>query len=365
MDVVNGLEGKGHDCFVLTSTFGAGNSCTEGNVYRLLGLEADIYKHKSFTIKQRNDIRKNNEVILLKIISAVKPHLIFIWNMEALSKSLLLLAEDSGTTLYFLSDPWIINKYKISKHNLIKWAQDFRNIFRRPKLQNVICSCKYLKDELVRNGVPVENGLVIYNSIDLEPYLSAKRDDPVDRTRILYVGQLGEHKGVHTLLEAFSRLVTERWDKPITLSLVGSGNQAYMERLYKIVSDAGIDGVVDFVGKVPRESLVDFFSTHSVFVFPSIWEEPFSLTLIMALASGIPIISTLTGGSKEILDPGVNCLSFQAGNAADLAEKMAQLIVNLELRNALGEQGRTDSRKYSLLTMTDKINTLLSELQVK
>src|SRR6266702_2380408 len=131
MDVVNGLEGKGHDCFVLTSTFGAGNSCTEGNVYRLLGLEADIYKHKSFTIKQRNDIRKNNEVILLKIISAVKPHLIF-------------MAEDSGTTLYFLSDPWIINKYKISKHNLIKWAQDFRNIFRRPKLQNVICSCKYL-----------------------------------------------------------------------------------------------------------------------------------------------------------------------------------------------------------------------------
>lgn len=363
---MNGLIEKGHDCFVLTSTYKAENCQAEAKVYRLLELEANIDEQKSFTIKQRNDIRKNNEVNLLKTISAVKPDLLFIWNMGALGKSLLLLAEDSGiTTLYFLSDPWVIYKYRINKYNLIKWLQDFRNIFRRPKLHNVICSCKYLQDELVRNGVPVENGLVIYNSIDLEPYLSAKRNEPVDRTKILYVGQLEEHKGVHTLVEAFSRLAKERRDKPITLSLVGSGNQVYMERLYKIVSDAGINEIVDFVGKVPRESLVDFFSTHSVFVFPSIWEEPFSLTLIMALASGIPIISTLTGGSKEILNPQGNCLSFQAGDVTDLADKMARLIVNHNLQNALGGRGRMDSRKYNLPTMIDKIDSLLTALNTQ
>lgn len=125
---------------------------------------------------------------------------------------------------------------------------------------------------------------------------------------------------------------------------------------------AGIEGIVSFTGNVSREELVGYFASHDIFVFPSIWQEPFSLTLIMALASEIPVVGTLTGGSKEILRDMHNCLAFEAGDSADLAVKLELLLGDAELRKSLARQGRADSLSCTLSVMIDKVEEVLKEV---
>ena len=59
-----------------------------------------------------------------------------------------------------------------------------------------------------------------------------------------------------------------------------------------------------------------------VLVFPSRFEEPFGISQVEALAAGLVVVSTGTGGAKEIVRDGIDGLLFRAGDEADLAAKL-------------------------------------------
>ena len=67
------------------------------------------------------------------------------------------------------------------------------------------------------------------------------------------------------------------------------------------------------------------YADHDVFVFPSIWEEPFSIGLLEAMACGQAVVGTTTGGSAEILVDGVNSLVFPPGDPRRLARQVKRL----------------------------------------
>jgi glycosyltransferase involved in cell wall biosynthesis len=153
------------------------------------------------------------------------------------------------------------------------------------------------------------------------------------------VGQLAPHKGVHTLLEAFARLACEpRWSG-LSLTLVGGSFHAgYVARLREIVSAHALSDRVRFLDQAPRQELPPVYHAHDVLVFPSVWEEPFGLTQIEAMACGLPVIGTGTGGSAEILT-GETALRFPPGDVDALAGCIARLAADPELRRRLGAGG--------------------------
>ena len=75
-------------------------------------------------------------------------------------------------------------------------------------------------------------------------------------------------------------------------------------------------------------------------VFPSIWSEPFGLTHLEAMASGVPVVSTANGGQGEFLRDGVNALVFEPEDAEGLACRLASLIVDDSLRRRIALGGR-------------------------
>jgi glycogen synthase len=362
MDVADGLMTRGHECRVLTSTYGVGKRPLEGHVYRLLELEGDFNGNRhSFLLLDK--IRLSNEAILAEMIETVAPEIIFVWNMRRFSRSLLFIAEKHhAKVVYYVTDNWLFDQYRPTRQNLRKFIQSYRYLLGRPKLNHVICSSEHMKHEMIENRIPLDHAFVIHNGVDLEPYLNIQRKEVQSDLRILYAGRLVSEKGAHTLLQAFISLMEKPDAAKLHLTIVGGGEENYIQELKAMSRQAGIEGIVSFTGNVSREELVRYFATHDIFVFPSIWQEPFSLTLIMALASEIPVVGTLTGGSKEILRDLHNCLAFEAGDSTDLAVKLELLLGDAEFRKSLARQGRADSLSCTLSVMIDKVEEVLKEV---
>ena len=111
--------------------------------------------------------------------------------------------------------------------------------------------------------------------------------------RLLYVGQLVAGKGVRVLLEAAARLRV-----PFTLTIVGAGRD---ERLLRRRAASCPSGVVRFTGW--QADVAPFFAAADVVVVPSLWNEPFCLAGVEALAAGVPVVAFDRGGIGDWLKP--------------------------------------------------------------
>lgn len=155
----------------------------------------------------------------------------------------------------------------------------------------------YLKEDLY-NFTEHDKIKVIPNGIDVSWYNSINLIDDKDNIQILYMGRLDPVKGLPLLFEALS-ILNNSGNGNYTLSLVGDGT---MRDEYKNMCEKiGIDSTVDFLGYTDNPK--KYYSDHDIVVLPSISEGQ-STVLMEAQACGIPVVSTDTGGSREIVEVG-------------------------------------------------------------
>ncbi len=145
------------------------------------------------------------------------------------------------------------------------------------------------------------------------------------------------------------------------MTIVGDGPEDYKEILKELAENC--DSNVNFAGKVPHKLLAEMYRNHDVFVFPSEWPEPFGLTHLEAMASGLPVISTTSGGHGEFLKDGENCLAFDKENYFQLSVCLEKLIDNPELAKRLAVNGGEIVRRdFSLERYVNNIELFLKEI---
>ncbi len=138
---------------------------------------------------------------------------------------------------------------------------------------------------------------------------------------VLFVGRLIPKKGVHTLMEACSRLPAET---PWVLAIVGEGT--FRPHLEQLARSLGIADRLRWVGFVQPQELPDWYLAADAFVLPS--SETWGVAALEALACGLPVVvSDQTGCGPDVLPPderedGV----FPYGDAAALAERLAGIL---------------------------------------
>jgi glycogen(starch) synthase len=205
------------------------------------------------------------------------------------------------------------------------------------RLRHVTCISRRLQRNLIEHGVPVTHADVIYQGIPLDRFprkpTAARRSGPF---RVLYTGQLHPYKGVHTLVEAVGRVAAQRGRDEVALTVAGTGAPDYVAGLARAA--AGLP--VTFLGFEGHDRMPALYRDHDAFVFPSIWQEPFGLTFLEAMASGTPVVSTTGGGHGECLVDGENALTFRAADAASLASCLERLMADPELGRRLADRGR-------------------------
>jgi glycosyltransferase involved in cell wall biosynthesis len=181
---------------------------------------------------------------------------------------------------------------------------------------------------------------VVPMGVNLRDFESAERTR-VDALRILYVGRLSEEKGVSDLIAALA-LLRER-GVAFEARIVGTGPQA--ASLAAQSAEAGLEDAVRFAGWVARESLGEFYAWADVFVGPSIqsrtgWIEALGVVFIEAAAAGLPVITTDTGGMRDVVLDGATGFIVNQKSPDQIAARLAQLGDEPLLGAALGAAGK-------------------------
>jgi glycosyltransferase involved in cell wall biosynthesis len=190
-------------------------------------------------------------------------------------------------------------------------------------LDRLICPSAYLAAAYVESGmVPAARAVVVHNGADVERLSGISREPSEGPVRFAYIGYVGPHKGVATLLEAFARVCGT--GRPATLSIVGEGEQR--EELQRMAADFGIAGRVCFTGKVDNRDIESIYAKTDVLVIPSIWPENQPVTIMEAMATRTAVIAARIGGIPEFVEDRKTGLLFDPGSAADLALRMQELI---------------------------------------
>jgi glycosyltransferase involved in cell wall biosynthesis len=231
--------------------------------------------------------------------------------------------------------------------------------YRRPKRvwanrlllrssDRVIAVGECVRQALVDNeGLPANHVQVVYNGIDVAAYDDCDFDRAQVRRSldlaagdiaIIQVARCNPLKDHSTAIRALACLAASH--PHVRLLVVGDGEQR--GKIESIIAELGLAHRVRMLGT--RRDVAQLLAAADIFLLSSI-SEGVPLTLLEAMAAGLPCVSTAVGGTPEVILDGQTGLLARAGDPADVAQKLRTLIDNAELRHSLGAAGRLRSQE--------------------
>jgi glycosyltransferase involved in cell wall biosynthesis len=318
---VDVLAQRGWKTLVLTSTFGVARPRRHSDVWRVLHRPEDA---KSLVALGGWELA--DHVVLNSVLKYWKPHLVYAWCLRQLHPSLHLVLSRSGIPIVFnVADAWLPGHFASGRDRRRLWTADgntgvkaavkragialaermlptfrYRLNVEEVGLPHVIACSLYQKDQYSRMGLPSADATVIYNGIDLKRFNgtpAALRD-----LRLLFSARLVPEKGAHTAVLALAKLVGGGvQNATLTIAGVRVFPWDYSDALRKIVADQGLQDRVTFLHDVPPEAMAELYRRHNVLVFPSRHVEGLPMTVLEAMASGLVVVGTTTGGTRELL----------------------------------------------------------------
>ncbi len=207
--------------------------------------------------------------------------------------------------------------------------------------EGVVAKCKGEEEMILAVDRSVRIAIVP-NGVDLEAF---QPGDPIPDDgplRLLCVGRLIERKGQHHLIEAVKQLTDEGFE--VTLDLVGMGDSqsAYQAQAQRL----GVTDRVRFVGYVPKDEIAAYYASTHVFVLPS-YNEGMSVATLEAMATGLPIVITRTGGTAELVEEGANGLTFNRQDLNTLKSHLRRLAGDHSLARQMGMASRRRAERFT------------------
>ena len=207
----------------------------------------------------------------------------------------------------------------------------------------------------IREITPNAKISVISNAIDVSAFNFRRDKKDYDFVRLLFVGAIGKLKGEKDLIKALAILR----DKNLKVSFLGYG----AESLQSYCEELKVTDFIEYLGAVSMSERLGFFEKADIFVLPT-YAEAMPMSVIEAMAAGLPVISTKVGGIPELIEDGADGFLFAPGDVASLAEKISLLADNKNLRMEIGKKARQKAREQmDFRQYTEKLRKhLLSEI---
>jgi glycogen synthase len=368
--IAEGLRERGHEVLVLTSNYGLQETKIEGHVHRLLHRPQDTH---SLLQQARWEINDNR--LLKQLVHSWKPDVIYAWALLQLFPSLHRTLKSLGIPVVFnVQDIWIPAQIEQSEQYTEAWLKPGTNLVKavakrairsaiqlrhptwlRPisvedmELSRIVFCSHFRETQHKEMGFPFKETKVIYNGIDISRFTGEAGKKANGILKVLFVGRLAREKGPHTVIKAISKLVDDgNQDIRLTVAGVPVYPLEYAEELRGLVTN-GCREVVKFMYNVPNHELPGIYRDHDVLVFSSIGNEGFPVTLLEAMACGVMVVGTTTGGSVEILEDGINGLTFPPGDDVALAQRCKWIAENPRKSSSLAVAGQEFVRqKFNL-----------------
>jgi 1,2-diacylglycerol 3-alpha-glucosyltransferase len=219
-----------------------------------------------------------------------------------------------------------------------------------------------LRDVLRELGI-THDVEVIPNGVDLQPFESGVL--PVPRSvlgipdedvLLIFVGRLGPEKNLIFLLRAFAG--AQAAYPNTSLLLVGDGPEG--DNLQDLARRSGVADKVVFAGMVDYGQLPHYLASGDIFVTASV-TEVHPLTLIEALASGLPALGVRSPGVSDTIEDGVNGL-LSPNDLASFSALLSRMIGDTDLRHGLQQQARPSAQPYSIAQTAARVLEMYTRL---
>jgi glycosyltransferase involved in cell wall biosynthesis len=178
----------------------------------------------------------------------------------------------------------------------------------------------------------------------------------VDKTplRLLFVGTWLDRKGIYYLADAFNSLA--RLHPAVDLTVAGCLSPAEDVKKFFAPEVRNRVHVVQFVS---RDEMPSLYAAHDIFVFPSL-VEGMPLTLLEAMAAGMPVVASDTCGMTDLVEDGLNGLLVPPANAEALVNATERLCQSVELRKQLGKNAQQSARQFTWEKVTEQLERVLT-----
>jgi glycosyltransferase involved in cell wall biosynthesis len=234
--------------------------------------------------------------------------------------------------------------------NLRRWQDVNRRVaLRRIASLRIQVASQFMQAGLRQHGFPA--GRIDVIPLFAEPPVAEAEVEP---GLMLLPARFVKAKGVHLAIEAMTYLK----DTTARLAIAGDGPLRIELEAFTCFHD--LRNRVRFLGELVPSELAGWYARTQVVLFPVVWQEPFGLVGIEAMAYAKPLISFGGGGIDEWLEPGVTGLRVTERTAESLAAAMRVLIADPARSRAMGEAARS---RYDRFRPAAYLERLLASLE--
>lgn len=175
------------------------------------------------------------------------------------------------------------------------------------------------------------------------PQTSAQQGHHEGSVTIGYFARVCHDKGFHLLAEAFRLLCQEPGLPPLLLRTAGyvsSGDKAYQAEVESRLARWGLADRYQYLGEPDRAGKIALLRSFDILCVPTVYQESKGLSVLEALAVGVPVVLPAHGAFPEVVADTGGGLLFEPHNPHDIARRLKELIVDAAQRRALGQRGR-------------------------
>lgn len=360
---VEHLRGRGHEVGVLTTDYRNAdldpNVPEDPQVRRELRWYWDDHEFPPLSRPGRIALERHNGRVLERALRDLRPDVVNWWAMGGMSLSLIGRVRRKGLpAVGVVGDDWMFYA-----HNVDLWTRMTRRLGpvgpllgalvgvpARLDLSDIpwLFNSEATRANALNSGFRLGRTDVVHPGIEDALFRPAPEHDW--GWRLLYVGRIDERKGIRTAVEALAALPAQA-----RLRVLGSGDERYLAELRELSERLGLGARVEF-GLRPREELPAAYASADALLFPVRWEEPWGIVPLEAMAVGIPVVATGTGGSGEYLRDRQNALvPGRDAGPGDFATAIRTLAGDPQLRARLREHGFATAARYTENAYNDAI----------
>ncbi|MGZ5520841.1 MAG: glycosyltransferase family 4 protein [Halobacteriota archaeon] len=366
-----------HDISIITTApFGTDNASVSNlevkgkeTIYRFYPL--NLYSAYNYALKPTFikpiwhlfDVWNPHVYIFVKeVLKREMPEVVHVHNFKGMSASVFSAANDLGIPIihtvhdYDLICPKTTmltrtNASCVTPHSL---CRIYRWLSKRIALTAVIAPSDFMLKTLSSYGMFPDVPKIMLP-------LGIEECEPVARVGkgtfdILYVGRLGKHKGVDTLIEAVKGLDLRN----ARLHIVGQGSDR--KRLERVAHD---DSRIIIYGFLAPDKLRKLYSIADVAVVPSIYNEPFGLVIPEYFWHGIPVLGSRAGAIPELINDGFNGFLFPPGDVEALKVLLETLSSDSKLLGELNENARRSAAAFDMSVHLRKLEEIYERVALR
>lgn len=228
------------------------------------------------------------------------------------------------------------------------------------------------KDNIVSENrvFPLLNGIKIEKfdkkiSEEKKIQLRKKYNISDDEVVIMFCGRTIPKKGVKELLLAVEKMKNKEKCKVLIVGNSNFGEEVKTEYDMELLEiSKRIPDRVSFTGFIRNDELYKVHNISDIAVIPSMWEEPFGLVVVEAMASGLPIITTKSGGIPELVDETCAFILDRNENfIEEFSNKLEYLVEEKDIRTKMGLKAKELSSKFDMKNYYDNFIKLLKSIQ--